>query len=194
MIRLLVFAVSSVGAFSQETHPTKPAQAYLVPEAYEVYSAILPDQWTWRDAKASALVIRAETVSHEMCLKPDAKSAELLDPAIADFVKVNSTPSVLQQMFNISKPYELIDSETLMAPFKAAGVNGWKSFNAIHPNSAGWIELSAVGFIEDKSIAVVYVGHSCGGLCGGGGFTVLRKIGGIWKPLKWKGGACSWAS
>jgi hypothetical protein len=56
------------------------------------------------------------------------------------------------------------------------------------------MELSAVGFNPEKSIAVVYAGHHCGNLCGGGGFAVLRKEAGKWKPMAFRGQQCVWAS
>jgi hypothetical protein len=56
------------------------------------------------------------------------------------------------------------------------------------------MEFSAVGFNVDKPIAVVYMGHSCGPLCGGGTFHVLEKSEGKWKPFEWKGSSCAWIS
>lgn len=60
--------------------------------------------------------------------------------------------------------------------------------------TGGWIELSAVGFSADKSIAIVYMGHHYGNLGGKGEFHVLQKRGGVWMPLEWKGAACMWMS
>jgi hypothetical protein len=73
------------------------------------------------------------------------------------------------------KPYELVPGAALQAPFKTNGPAGWSDLKREHPDSVGWIELSAVGLNHDKTVAIVYVGHHCGGLCGGGGFRVLHK-------------------
>ena len=70
----------------------------------------------------------------------------------------------------------------------------WNEYYRQYPDSGGLLEFSAVGFNPDKTIAVVYMGHSCGDLCGGGTFHVLEKIDGKWKPLEWKGSSCAWAS
>jgi len=88
----------------------------------------------------------------------------------------------------------LVPGVALQAPFKTNGPAGWSDFEREHPDSVGWIELSAVGFNHDKTVAIVYIGHHCGRLCGGGGFRVLRKAEGKWKGLTWKGGSCAWAS
>jgi hypothetical protein len=71
---------------------------------------------------------------------------------------------------------------------------GWEGFYQRYPDSGGWIELSAVGFNVDKTVAVVYMGHHCGPLCGSGGFHVLEKKDGKWVALGWEGSGCAWAS
>ena len=42
-------------------------------------------------------------------------------------------------------------------------------------------EVSAVGFSGDRTRALVYVGHHCGSLCGGGGYHLLVKRDGKWQ-------------
>src|SRR5262249_55248754 len=142
-------------------------------EAYEVYAAILPTGWLWQVQKAKSLIIRSETVAHEMCLQPaDAASEKIVGPAISEYVKLNEKTWLLHRRFDIEKPYELIAYDDLMSAFKEGQ---WENFDARYPNSGGWIELSAVGFNADKTVAVVYMGHHCGSLCGGGSFHVLQK-------------------
>lgn len=81
----------------------------------------------------------------------------------------------------------------MFRPGLAEGLADWKTFYDRYPDSGGWIELSAVGFNTEKTVAVVYIGHNCGVLCGGGHFHVLQKREGKWQPLKWKGSSCAWA-
>ena len=162
-------------------------------EAYEVYSAIIPSEWPWRVANAKQLVIQAATRDYDMCLRPEKEYEDLVGPAISEYVRLNEKPWLLERNFRIEKPYVLITSDELTTTFDQ-GIEGWKKFYEQHPDSGGWIELSAVGFNSDKTIAVVYMGHSCGGLCGGGSFHVLQKKDGQWVPLDWKGTSCSWSS
>jgi hypothetical protein len=188
---LLLLSISFL--FSQGA-PVRTASApkpYVDSEAYEVYSAILPSEWPWRVAHAKSLVIRSETRDYEMCLRPEKESEELVGPAISDYLKVNGKTWLLQQQFGIELPYQLTTDDELKA---ALGRGGWPGFYTQFPDSGGWIEFSAVGFNADKTVAVVYMGHSCGGLCGGGGFHVLQKKDGKWMPLKWKGSSCFWDS
>jgi hypothetical protein len=73
--------------------------------------------------------------------------------------------------------------------------DGWDAFFGKYPDSRGYIELSAVGFNADKTLAVVYMGHHCHYLCGGGTQHMLEKVDGQWQPAKLKAkGGCSWAS
>ncbi|HWW98739.1 MAG TPA: hypothetical protein VNY74_13620 [Edaphobacter sp.] len=93
------------------------------------------------------------------------------------------------------KVYEaLASSEDLQAFFQPGGA-GWEGLAERYPDSAhSYIVLSPVAFNADKTIAVVYMGHSCGSLCGGGTFYVLEKKDGIWKSMRWRGTSCAWAS
>jgi len=192
---LSLVVLSGVTQISQEA-PSQEAAAYNDPDAYEVYSAILPQEWPWRVAKAQALAIRTETEPYKMCGHPDSESDRPQQPlvaAIADYEKENQKEWLLQKQFEISKPYELVSKEEITTAFNEGVGLGWRTFNTRHPDSHGWVELSAVGFDSSKTVAIVYVGHHCGGLCGGGTFHVLQKIDGKWMPVKW-GSFCMWVS
>src|SRR5262249_36062391 len=149
---------------------------------YEVYSSILPSVWPWRVENAKTLVIHSETRAYTMCLRPDPESQQVIWQAISEYIKLNEKTSPIQRNFNIEKPYGLISTDELN---RMSGYPGWEQFYKQHPNSGGRIELSAVGFNADKTVAVVYMGHHCGGFCGGGGFHILRKRDGKWEPLSW---------
>ena len=164
-------------------------------EAYKVYEALLPTDWTVRVAHARRLLIQAQTGSHpDLCLKPAPESTALLQPIFDSFVTLNKTSWLLQPNFELSIPYEFASSEDLQVFFKPGGT-GWKGLAERYPDSAhSYIVLSPVAFNTDKTIAVVYMGHSCGYLCGGGTFYVLEKKDGIWSSMRWRGTSCAWAS
>ena len=167
------------------------APPYEHQEAYEVYSTILPLEWPLRDAHAQRLIIQNETKGYEMCLRPEKEWEERIGPAISDYVRSNAKPSLLQPRLKVAVPYRLIAADELRSTIQTAG---WEGFYQHYPDSGGWIELSAVGFNGNKTVAVVYMGHHCGPLCGGGGFHVLEKKDGKWVALDWKGSSCAWAS
>jgi hypothetical protein len=167
------------------------APPYEDQEAYEVYSAILPLESPLRNAHAKRLIIQNETKGFEMCLRPEEEWQEKIGPAISDYVRSNAKPSLLQPRIQVGVPYHLIAADELTAAIQTAG---WEGFYQRYPDSGGWMELSAVGFNVNKTVAVVYMGHHCGPLCGGGGFHVLEKKDGKWVALDWKGSSCAWAS
>jgi hypothetical protein len=43
-----------------------------------------------------------------------------------------------------------------------------------------FLGAGSVGFNEDKSVEVVYMGYYCGGLCGSGGVKFMKKKDGHW--------------
>ena len=167
------------------------APPYEDQEAYEVYSAILPLEWPLEDAKAKNLIIQNETKGWEMCLRPDTEWQEKIGPAISDYLRLNAKPLLLQPRIKVAVPYRLINADELKSVNHTAA---WEGFYQRYPDSGGWMELSAVGFNVNKTVAVFYMGHHCGALCGGGGFHVLTKRDGKWVALDWKGSSCAWAS
>jgi hypothetical protein len=174
---------------------TVPSQnvlnVYEEASAYEVYAAILPSEWPLRVAHAKQLVIRRETTAYEMCLKPEREFEDKLGPAISDYVEVNKKQWWLQPKISIDQTYQFLEADNFSKIMKHGG---WDEYYREYPESGGLISLSAVGFNPDKTVAVVYMGHYCGPLCGGGTFHVLEKADGKWQPLKWKGSFCSWVS
>jgi hypothetical protein len=161
----LVISTTLLGCLAlTQAGPSVPQVApvpYETPEAYEVYAAILPSEWSWKDAKAKRLVIRASTIHYNMCLEPDADSAKLIGSAITDYIQQNQHPWLLQPRLTIEKPYVLLSPEQIESTFRRSP-EGWEAFTQMYPDSGGIIEFSAVGFNSNKTVAVVYSGHSCG--------------------------------
>lgn len=54
------------------------------------------------------------------------------------------------------------------------------AFQEKFPRNMGLIVLSGVGFNPSKTQAVFYINHFCG-LCGGGRYVLMEKIGGAWR-------------
>jgi hypothetical protein len=167
-------------------------QPYNLAEAYQVYSAVLPDDWN--ASQSTKLLIAQETTNYDKCLRPDEKSEgnEPPSPAVADYLQVNHHSWLLQSNIQIKMPYELVPKAALEKLFQKNDSDGWADFHKIYPQSSGWIELSAVGFDPKRKTAAVYVSHNCGPLCGGGGVELLQKKNDKWQKTGSAG--CHWAS
>lgn len=187
-IVVIVFFSSSL----QTTRATDgPAKEYDDAEAYKIYSTILPSEWPIRIVHAKHVLIRRETRVNQMCLRPEGEFEKTVGPAIKDYLRVNASPWLLQQKFDTELSYELISNAQLTS---VLGNNQWERFHEYYPESKGWLEFSAVGFNSERTIAVLYMGHHCGLLCGGGSFHVLQKKNDEWAPMEWKGSSCAWVS
>jgi hypothetical protein len=62
--------------------------------------------------------------------------------------------------------------------------SGWKDFAQKYPNTTGVTIVSAIGFDASHRQALVYVGNSCGMLCGSGYVVLLEKKKDKWMATK----------
>src|SRR5262249_24306901 len=160
----------------------------------EVYSAIVPKEWPIAVASAKHVIIVNSTTTNRACF-PSGKSLETdWKPVLDDFKSENASTRTLSERFQLPVPYSLVDREAIMQPFQDAGVGGWGRFYTRYPASGGYIEVSAVGFDEGRTRAMVYVAHHCGGLCGGGTHHFVEKVEGRWRPATLDISNCVWAS
>jgi hypothetical protein len=67
------------------------------------------------------------------------------------------------------------------ASFYAAG--GWKALYEKHPGAHGIWVISLPGINHQHDRALLYIGHSCGAMCGGGTVLLLSKESGSWKVV-----------
>jgi hypothetical protein len=70
-----------------------------------------------------------------------------------------------------------------MAAGKASLDEAWKKLYESYPGATGWTSVSLPGYSPDGEIAVVYVAHHCGSLCGQGLYVYMRRAKDQWKPL-----------
>lgn len=188
MLIIVICSIFGVATAQQKTVP----MPYDDADAYEIYSTLIPSEWPVKEAHAKKLVIQSETASYEMCLVPDKEFEPLIGPAISAFKQLNEKPALLQRKFADNISYKLVTSADINSAFDKT--YSWEKFYKLYPDSAGYTMISQVGFNGNKTVAIAYIGHSCGGLCGGGSFHVLQKKDGKWIPLEWKGISCAWAS
>ena len=139
-------------------HPQSPEknqqnlQTYSDPDAYQVYAALLPSNSAWGgELRAKSLAILQETGPNPQgCFPQDKKEvSETWAAVLEDYKKQNQTPKLLLRNVPIEMPYKLIsrtEISDLLTPPRSLedGAERWKSFYSRHPDSGGYIELSAV--------------------------------------------------
>jgi hypothetical protein len=197
VVGAVVIALGAVTLLKNSSVP--PPKPYDV-AMYDVYSDLLqtPEESWWIrliDPRPEAVLIRVETqpgpdVGIEGALVPDKRFKQAVDSAIADYLKRNIGILELQRKFNLPI-YDLFtraEEETVLKSQLPNGdASACRAFQQKHVGYERWVELSAVGFNQDQTVAVVYLVEWSGGrpLCnsgifGRGGYRMLQKRGGKW--------------
>lgn len=169
------------------------------PDSYQVYAALLPEEWIVQQAHAKTLVFQEETTTQRGCLPSGTPLETEWLPVLQDFRSANAAPKLLRAGFDIGRPYVVVASADIRATFQLTRTSvtlGWDGFYRQYPDSGGgYIMVSAVGFDAPKQRAIVYMAHACGGLCGAGTYHFLEKTAGVWRRARPTGIAnCMWAS
>jgi hypothetical protein len=88
-----------------------------------------------------------------------------------------------------------IDVSKIQAPFKALSLsdeeaekllnrkNGWAEFHEKYPTTRALVAISLPGINRERDRALLYIGSSCGPVCGGGVLVLLSKTDGKWKVV-----------
>lgn len=106
--------------------------------------------------------------------------------AVADFKTKRGARCAVKSGFGDPKTYAMIPAFEIDQYF-ARGKDGkrigdsWKGFYKNHPNAGGFWQFSQPAYNSAGDEAIVYVSHSCGGLCGTGHLYLLTRRSGVWK-------------
>jgi len=178
-------------------------------DSYEIYSILLktelPPQW-----KITAWAITQETQSFpaygasqdysvEACLRISPEQESIYRPLFADYRVKNQKANILKRKFDLPE-YALLTPGDVKAiqhrqrPVVRSSVE--EHDHLVFPFNATVIfHVSAVGFNQDRSRALVYAGHDCGSLCGGGRYHLMVKKDGQWQEdREFRGMSCAWMS
>lgn len=180
-----------------ETSTTPPPPKPYDVAIYEVYSALIPNI---EESSLNRLInlppegvlIRAETLTSEDSglngaykpspegrLVPEQRFQQAVDSAIADYLKRNTTVLELQRKFDLTH-YDLFAAAEQRTINNADAAS--RAFQQKHPGYGRRIELSAVGFNQDQTVAVVYFVETRGSFWNAG-YRMLQKRGGKWRLL-----------
>jgi hypothetical protein len=186
-MRTLKYAlVSILGLAMLMSAQTASVKSYSDPDAREVYRALITPQ-----AKRPPLLL-STTVKPWIC---SVSPKEIADPEYREAVEVFQ--DVNQEVWDLSSV--LSDRKTISQPqldeiFKPGAIEGWKLFREKYPDFLGYVALSAVGFNNSHTVAVVYSEGRCGGKCGAGGFKYFRRTPRGWQRAKKDFPSCDWIS
>jgi uncharacterized membrane protein len=195
---LITAVLASPGAHSAQK-PSKPAQSAsaascaISPDDAAIYSTalskvILKD----RDDKRQIVLLLSRTSSayppgmaaFTASSTPDKK--ELLDAAST--ATKNDFDAKAKLNCDLTTTAALSGGVVFMSPAERdeffSKPSGWKDFAAKYPSAAGFTIVSAIAFDASHRQALVYVGNSCGMLCGTGYVVLLEKKKDKWVAVK----------
>jgi len=175
--------------------PSKPAQSATVPPS----CTTSPDDSAIYLAALSKVVLedrgdkrQVVLLSHTSAAYPPGMAAftasatpdktELLDAAST--ATKNDFDAKAKLSCDLTTNAALSAGVVFMSPNESdelfSKTSGWKDFAAKYPSAPGFTIVSAIGFDASHHQALVYVGNSCGMLCGAGYVVLLEK-----KKDKW---------
>jgi hypothetical protein len=129
------------------------------------------------------------TFSLNSCLQPAKSQEAIYLPVIEDYIAKNNQKLVLERKFDLPQ-YALIGPTGVKLIQQRYRVADGFPFNV-----TVIFHVSAVGFNRDGTRALVYVGHDCGSLCGGGGYhRIVKRLGRWLDDRDYRGVTCVWAS
>jgi hypothetical protein len=189
-----LFAIAAV----RPGHATaQSSNAIDDPEAYRVYSAVLPIPFSSPEKPADGFAILQETRSTKACPPAETLPQEWR-PVLESYAKENARVRVLLPGFDVGLPYSLVSLADVKRLLLQAGNDGktrrggWPEAYAQFPNG-NLLAVSAVGFDELKIRAMVVVQYNCGLSrdaqslehdCHGGRSLLLRQQQGRWMVAK----------
>ena len=160
-------------------------------EANEIYRLLVHQKFIFND-EIKLIVLKAETTGCPMYEDESVKEKfGLTEPfhkmmsdwmpeaevqTLDNYLLRNKTGQELK-VWNLGINYVIVRNSDLP---EDSFYDFWARFYKKYPNSSGIVFFSNVGFNERHDQAFVYVGRSCGGLCGAGEYVLLNKVNGQW--------------
>ena len=163
-------------------------ELYRDADAYEIYSQLLPDDWSWQGSRL--LLAEATTMVSApdagQCFQLQGDQKKKFQEVFDDFTRVNRKAWILLPLLTIDKPYDIVAASQLS---DSAGLN-WKQQ---YPGAVSVVTFSAVGFNADRTQALVFINHQCGSQCSAGTYYLLQEKEGKWQPGRLRVG-CAYQS
>jgi hypothetical protein len=187
-IALLLALVTT--SFAIQSKPPAPECA-LSDEDYKVFSAVIdglgrpedPEEaWKGKEILVSDVTAQPGTTESKWGpwgFRSNSNAAPAKETEAAFRAHANDACQI-EARLHTAIPHKLVNHGKLEDMFKKGG-GGWDKFYQIYPDAAGFWDFSHPGYNEARTEAVLYVGHSCGDLCGTGHLFFVAKENGQWK-------------
>jgi hypothetical protein len=184
LLRLSTLFLLLVIPLTSNCLATTNQQTDVSDEEYAVYSSVLREQFVSERTQV-VVIVNQTTGIPPYSGTPDANyfrraSSAVSQVTIDDYLTKNNQTHPLSDRFNTRVRRVLFDNAEFHRLFRDV-TKGWEEFYRRFPNSGGFIRFSRVGFNVERTQALVYVEHGCGGTCGAGRYLLLAKREGVWR-------------
>jgi len=161
-------------------------------DSNEIYRLLIHEQLTAKQ-EVKFIVLWAETTTYNMLVddsQPEWKHPEAFHNMVKEampeaevqtvdnYLLRNTSPEQLR-IWNPGVNYALVTESEL-----PEDNHFWARYHEKFPQPSRLITFSNVGFNNQHDQALVYMTQACGGLCGGGGYVLLKKVNGKWEISK----------
>lgn len=183
-----IFLIIPSGGLTRDASPAIAAEVCM-DEDYAIFSGALYELPGFQ--KADSMIILDRTASG---YAPGLSAVTRVNSGNEAFYK--DVPEEVQDDLNSrNKSRVQIDVSKIKAPFKALSLsdeeaeslfnrkNGWAEFHQKYPTTRGLLAISRPGINRERNRALLYIGASCGPVCGGGVLVLLSKADGKWKVV-----------
>ena len=183
---LSLLAVNIMGCATAGSLFSKPPSG-IGEEEQAVYSVLLDEY------QGQKVILYDSTESGFDYLEDDAVPDSVHDAAlhaagdtVENYLSRNDQSYPLPTHLNIGVDYLLMSHEQLDEIFNSSE-DAWVEFYKRYPDSPGIITFSRVGFNQDFTEALVYMGRQSDYLAGTGSLIRLEKQDGVWKIMEQTG-------
>lgn len=186
---LLWLAAATCLAWAQ-TKPAPTPPPDRLPDAYQIYSLLMPGQ-VFTDMDSGQPWAISDTTINEDDMNPKlAPEATLQAPddnprafheAVADYNQRKKERLVLTRRFTLGRPYVLLgaaDAAQLRAT--RTSMTATSAMRSAYGNYLGITYFSEVYFNVSQTAALVYILDWCGNLCSQSQWVYLEKQNGTW--------------
>ena len=180
-VKTFATAFAAIALVQSSSAPLQQLEPVTDPDSYEIYAALLAPGWAIHSKEL--LLLQQETVTFPPCpLSGSAPDAEwrVIEK---NFVAENARVRVLRPMLPVAIPYRLVPHAAILADDAQLEL---KYPRILHrPVAMEYAAVSAVGFNETKTKAMVYVRFR-----DQGGIELMELRDGKWISARL--GGCAW--
>jgi hypothetical protein len=172
-----IYAIALDSLLGSRAGPLK-RRTYVLNDSTESFhrEELVPEFWT------ELLAVSGGDSSLVKAFENASRTRHSLRPIATDIRSRLNAPLELVADSALVRVRMLADSlRRADATYPQLAEGYWRAFYRLFPNSHGSTTVSAIGYSQDGTRALLFVSHGCGELCGQGKTVLLHRTLGQWR-------------